>query len=835
MLLKKLSPSMKQLALLILLSIISLCCSFQNAEKRAKEDKENRQPNDYLFLQRAYPFETVPSEAYYDAMEWARNKAAGRNDAVSWEPAGPTNVGGRITDIAMHPSDLQTIYAATASGGVWKSTNAGANWLPVTDGLPSLSIGDLAIDPSDKNTIYCGTGETNGGGGSVTYDGRGVFKSTDGGSTWTSLGLENTGSIGRIEVDPKNPNRVFVAAMGHLFDNNEERGVYRSTDGGLTWEKKLFVNDSVGVIDLVINPENPDTVFAATWERIRRPYTRRYGGPGSGVWRSSDGGDTWTKLGGGLPAGNQTGRMGIAVSPSNPATLYVTHANIIGSFTGVYKSVNNGNTWSALSLDSDPGYSSYGWWFGQIRVDPVDAGKVYNLGVDWRKTTDGGVSWNSVTSLYLHADYHALYIHPANPNFMVAGNDGGVFISEDGGDTWEQKPFPVTQFYTSEIDFQNPDNFYGGAQDNGTWRTLTGNPDEWEFFNGGDGFVTLVNPIDNNIIYSESQYGGFYGTNGASPPAAQRYNWNTPYIFDPNNPDVMYIGAEKLFKSVDGGLNWSAISSDLSNGNAGQNFVVYGTITTIAASPLDGNTLMAGTDDGNVWFTGTGGANWTKVSADLPKRWITRVVADLWNVNTGYVCLSGYRHFDYMAHIYKTTDKGQTWASVSGDLPDVPVNDLIPDPLDPNTWYIATDVGVLVTYNAGENWEPLGTELPNVPILDLTLHAPTRTLVAATYGRSMFKATLPLPVGVSSPELFENVTVAPNPFGAETVLFFTVPGKQNARLGLFDLSGRRVKTVFAGTLDSGKHRIEIAGEGLSAGVYVLKMENKNGKGFSVKY
>jgi photosystem II stability/assembly factor-like uncharacterized protein len=797
--------------------------------KSRNQQEKGPAPNDYLFLQRAFPYDNVPSEAYYAASEWTQERAASRGNAVEWELAGPTNVGGRITDVAMHSSDLQTIYAATASGGVWKSLDAGENWFPISDNLPSLSIGDIALDPSDKNSIYCGTGETNGGGGSVTYDGRGVFKSADGGNTWTSLGLENTGSIGRIEVDPENPNRIFVAAMGNLFSNNPERGVFRSTDGGLSWQKKLFVNDSTGVIDFAIHPENPDTLFAVAWERVRRPNMRRYGGPGCGIWRSFDGGDNWTKLAGGLPA-SDNGRIGIAISESNPNILYATFANTIGYFKGTYKSTNGGDTWAALSVSSDPTYSSYGWWFGQIRVDPTDANRVYNLGLDWVKSTNGGTTWTGV-SPYLHADYHAFYIHPANPNFMVVGNDGGIYISTDGGGFWQHKPFAITQFYTSEIDFQNPTNFYGGAQDNGTWTGF--DLDNWVMIGGGDGFVVLVNP-ENGVYYVESQYGFMSGTNGAQSPSTARRNWNTPYIFDPNNPDIMYYGGEKLFKSTDGGLNWNPISNDLSNGATGQGGVVYGTITTIAASPLDANFLWVGTDDGNVWFTSNGGSNWQKVSASLPKRWVTRVVADLWDKNTAYVCLSGFRHADDMAHIYKTTDKGQTWTSVSGDLPDVPVNDLILDPTDPNAWYIATDVGVFATYTGGATWEPLGTNLPNVPILDLTFHAPTRTMAAATYGRSMFKAILPLPTSAISPQVYENVAIAPNPFGNAAAISFSILEEKDVRLEVFDLSGKRVKSLFSGELPVGEYRFELAAEEMAAGIYFVKMEGKNGIGFCRK-
>ena len=781
-------------------------------------------PNDYLWAQRAFPYQDVPSEAYYDALEWASNQTLSRGGgSLNWTLAGPDNVGGRITDVAMHQSDLQTIYAATASGGVWKSSDTGANWTPITDDLPSLSIGDIAIDPSDKNTLYCGTGETNGGGGSVTYDGRGVFKSTDGGDHWQSLGLEACGSIGRIEVDPQRPNHIFVAAMGRLFGNNPERGLYRSLDAGLSWDKKLFINDSVGVIDLAIHPQNPDTIFAVSWERTRRPNKRVYGGPGSGIWRSIDGGDHWTKLIAGLPDGVSTGRIGIAISASNPAILYATFARTNGSFEGVYKSSDNGDSWSLVPQNANPGYSSYGWWFGQIRVHPSDANHIFNLGITWLESSDGGSFW-SVASQGLHVDYHALYIHPANPDLRVVGNDGGIYISVDGGASWQHRPLPITQLYTSEIDFQYPTRFSGGAQDNGTHASANGAVNDWVPIYGGDGFVTLVNPVDHNIYYAELQYGGFFGSNGASAPLATRYNWNTPYIFDPNNPNIMYFGAEKLFRSTNGGLSWLPISADLSNGATGAGGVVYGTITAIAASPITADVLFAGTDDGNVWATVNGGNHWTKVSNSLPKRWVTRLVADRWDANTAYVCLSGFRHDEPIAQLYKTIDAGQTWTSVAGNLPDVPVNDLILDPLDPSVWYIATDAGVFSTINAGSTWMPANTGLPRVPVLDLTFHAPTRTMVAATYGRSMYRTTVPIPLPSATiePSVMEQLNISPNPFVAECQVSFLLFEDQAIRLDLYDPSGRYVKSIFEGSLDTGKHKLPMSLENLSAGVYYLK-------------
>jgi photosystem II stability/assembly factor-like uncharacterized protein len=813
-------PMMQKLLFLSFALLLAACFT------PSKQEKDPFEPLDYLWAQRAYPYGFVPSEAYYQALEQTKTMSANRNQGLNWTLAGPTRVSGRISDVAMHPSDLLTVYAASASGGVWKSTDAGHNWAPISDDLPSLSIGDIAIDPSDKNTLYVGTGEPNAGGGSVTYDGRGLFKSTDAGQTWTALGLENSGSIGRIEVDPKNPNRLFVAAMGRLFANNTERGIFRSEDGGQTWEKSLFVNDSTGCVDLAIHPLNPDTVFAVSWQRIRRPNRRQYGGPGCGIWRSTDGGDTWNKLNTGLPASN-LGRIGITISPSNPNTLYALYADETGNFKGVYKSVNHGDTWTTIP-GGDPGYPGFGWWFGQIRVHPNNPDEVFTLGLDWVKTTDSGQFWFDV-SPYLHADYHALYIHPANPDFLVAGNDGGIYISENGGDTWEHRPFPITQFYTSEIDFQNPTHFYGGAQDNGTWRTITGTPDNWQKIGGGDGFVTLVNPLDNNIFYVESQYGGFSGTNGASAPSSSRYNWNTPYIFDPFNPSIMFIGAERLHKSVNGGLNWTPISADLTNGNQGQNGVRYGTITTIAASPLNSNILWVGTDDGNVWITSNGGTNWTKVSSALPKRWITRVVADPEDENAALVCLSGFRHADPMAHIYRTTDKGQNWLPADGNLPDLPVNDLIQDPSNPAlVWYIATDAGVFGTSDGGVNWSPANTGLPNVPVTDLTLHAPTRTMAAATYGRSMYGTELPPVSGTINPVSALSLKIWPNPMVQHAVVEWEQWGADRIQLECWDAGGRRVKTMLQEQVSSGHQVRQLDVSGLLPGVYFLRLSGSKG-------
>jgi photosystem II stability/assembly factor-like uncharacterized protein len=701
---------------------------------------------------------------------------------------GPTNIGGRISDIEMSPTNFDTIYAGIASGGVFKSVDAGLNWFPIFDDTYTMSIGDLVVDPANPNIIYVGTGEVNGGGGSVTYGGNGVYKSTDAGTTWNHLGLEATEYISRIIVDPSNPQTVFLGAMGKLFGKNPDRGLYRSTDGGTTWQNKLFISDSTGCIDVAINPLNPGIVYAAMWERIRRPDRRSYGGPTCGIYRSTDGGENWIELTNGLPNNSPSvGRIGISVSASSPNIIYAIYADNIGYFAGVYKSTNSGDSWvrttdGALSSL----FSSYGWWFGNIRVDPSNPNNVFVMGLDVYKTSNGGSSW-SYSSGSMHVDQHGMYIHPSNPGFIVAGNDGGVYKSSNSGSSWTKVSImPITQFYTCEVDYQFPNRSYGGTQDNGTIRTMTGNLDDWQEIYGGDGFRVLVDPSNNNFIYAEYQYGGFArSTNGGYSfssarngiSSSDRFNWSTPYIIDPSNPTKLYFGTQRVYRSTNRAAQWSAISPDLTNGPPGGN-LVYGTITTIASAPSDSNVIYIGTDDGNVWVTLNGGTNWTKISDVLPVRWITKVAVDHYDAMTAYVTLSGYRYDEYLPHVFRTTNAGVDWQDISSNLPDAPVNVIIVDPDTTSKLYIGSDVGVFISSNLGGSWEYLGNNLPNAPITDLVLHNPTRTLIAATYGRSMYYINL-TPVtdiekdndGLKDFVLFQNY---PNPFNPSTKIEFRI-------------------------------------------------------------
>ncbi|HSD62450.1 MAG TPA: T9SS type A sorting domain-containing protein [Ignavibacteriaceae bacterium] len=707
-------------------------------------------PSDWFYRQRAYPTGDIPLNKYYAAIEKKNQlkNAPGRILNNSWLPEGPVNIGGRISDIEMSSTSYDTIYAGIASGGVFKSVNGGSSWVPVFDETGVMSIGDLAVDPVNPNVVYAGTGEVNCGGGSMTYGGNGVYKSIDGGQTWTLLGLAATQYISRIIIDPNNSNTIYLGAMGRLFAKNQERGLYKSTDGGITWQKKLYVSDSTGCVDIAINPQQTNIIYAAMWERTRRPDRHSYGGPTCGIYKSTDGGETWNELTNGIPHNSSTiGRIGISLSASSPNILYAIYADDVGYFTGVYKSTNGGDSWVRTNDGALNGfYSSYGWWFGNIRVDPDNPSKVFVMGLDVYRTTDGGNSWN-YSSGSMHVDQHAMYIYPSNSNFIIAGNDGGVYKSTNGGSTWTFiSQMPITQFYTCEVDYQYPFRLYGGSQDNSVMRTMTGNTNDYQIILGGDGFYVLVDYQNNNYIYAEYQYGALNrSTNGGSSfmdatngiSYSDRSNWCSPIVMDPNNPAILYFGTNHVYKTTNHAANWTSISPDLSNGTPSGN-LVYGTVTTIAVSKSDPNVIYAGTDDGNIWVTLNGGTSWTKISDSLPGFWVTRVAIDPNDPMIAYATLSGYRNDEYLPHIFRTSDAGSSWTDISSNIPEAPVNDIIVDPDNTNILYAASDVGVFYSLNNGGNWQYLGDSLPDAPVTDIILHNPTRTLVTATYGRSFY-------------------------------------------------------------------------------------------------
>ena len=786
--------------------------------------KQEPPPDDWFFRQRAFPSGQIKYEAVQEASIQAmvmKNTNSSRKKSLlqTWQFAGPSNIGGRVSCVAMHPSNLQKMYISSATGGIFKSNDAGTTWFPVFDAQPSLSMGDIAIAPSNAAILYAGTGEPNCGGGSMTYDGMGIYKSIDSGISWTSVGLAATRNTGRIAIHPTNPNIVYVAAMGDLFGDNANRGIYKTTDGGANWTQVLFVSDSTGGIDLVINPTHPDTVFATVWERIRRPDRESYGGATCNIYRSYNGGVTWTILTTGLPSSSATvGRIGIDISQSNPATLYAIYAQKTGPFQAIYKTINNGDTWTAVngaSLTSM--YATYGWWNGRIKIDPTNPNTVYAIGFDVYKTVNGGSTWTNLTS-GIHPDQHAVYVHPLNPNFVLLGNDGGVSISPDGGITWNDvSTLPITQFYSCEIDNLQPTNLYGGAQDNGTNYTPTGNTNDWQWVYGGDGMCVKVDPTNSFNQFFEYQYGAStFGTFGT------RQNWKTPFVLDPLIPTTTYYGAEKLYK------NGFAISPDLTHGPGSGN-LVYGTITTIAVSKANTNTIYVGTDDGNVQVTTNGGSSWTNVTGTLPVRWITCVAADPINSMVAYVTISGYRYDEYLPHVFRTSNGGASWQDISSNLPQAPVNDLVIDPLVGTILYAATDVGVYYTLDLGQHWQLLANGLPNVPITQLCLHNATHTLVAATYGRSMYKLDISLVTSMQN-LIPEELTIKCYPNPVTTQILFSINKElNNASLKIYNLKGQE---VFSKTGISGKE-LSINRAFLPSGIYFYKW-NAEGKNVTGK-
>ncbi|GAB4327844.1 MAG: exo-alpha-sialidase [Candidatus Zixiibacteriota bacterium] len=723
-----------------------------------KIPKLEQRPNDWFYQQRAYPYDRIPNAerlaALNKAREWRAESAARRSPSViTWSEAGPTNIPGRITDIEVHPSDPNTIYAGSAAGGVFKTTNLGASWTAIFDDVGTQSIGDIAIHPNDPNTIYVGTGESNTAGDS--YEGTGIYKSTDAGATWTFVGLPNSFHIGRVLIDPKRPDSIYVAVLGRLFGTNPERGVYRSEDGGATWDQLLYLNDSTGCVDIVMDTAT-GTIMAAMWERWRNPTNRRVGGLASGIFRSTDFGATWDRLDDneGLPAPSiNGGRIGLSMDPESGVT-YAVFVDHPGNLVGVWWTGDLGDTWiptSTSGIESITG--GFGWYFGQIRVTPGSFSEVHILGVPMYKSNDAGFSW-SQTASETHVDHHALYINPSNTNRMYSGCDGGVNYSDDGGNTWTTfTNMHNTQFYAITVDETNSNHLLGGAQDNGTMRTF-GAPGAYEHIFGGDGFYVLVDYLNPDNIYVEYQNGNLYkSVNGGASfswamngifYSSDRHNWNTPIAMDHHNPNILYYGSNRLYKTTDGAANWFLISGDLTDGDDPGN-LTFGTITTIDVARSDPDVIYVGTDDANVWVTQNGGGNWTKIDGALPERWCTRVAVDPYDAAIAYATFSGYKEGSSLPHIFRTEDYGQTWTDIQGDLFSAPINDVIPDPHDDSTLYIGTDFGVFMTENLGQNWIPLDDGIPMVPVHDLAFHYKTRKLIAGTHGRSMYEAVIPCP------------------------------------------------------------------------------------------
>jgi photosystem II stability/assembly factor-like uncharacterized protein len=800
-------------------------------------------PNDWMAKQRMYPYDHINPANYLSAMREASEMQRMSAMRLEWEEAGPENIGGRITDIEVGPGNIDVIYIGAASGGVLKTVDGGGEWTNVFANYPTISIGDIAIDPNNSNVLYVGTGEANSS--SFSFFGSGIYKSTDAGAHWEFSGLEQSAYIGRIVVDPNNSQRIFAAACGNLFTTTDQRGVYRSTDGGQSWERVLFITDSTAAIDLVQNPENPDILYAAMWERVRGLNYRRSFGNSSGIWKTTDGGDNWTELTNGLPAGNDVGRIGLAIAKSNPDVLYAFYDN--QDFVGVYKTTNGGVQWTPTNHNQIQGMnSSFGWYFGQVRVDPVDENRFYLLGMELWTSDDGGNSYDNLAGYWnfdeIHVDHHAMWIDE-NTGRVFEGNDGGLYYSDSHGQSWTKiNNLPITQFYAIDIDFNNPERLYGGTQDNNTIRTLTGELDDWQPILGGDGMYTLVDYTDPTFIYAESQWGNLNRSSDLGydfiwigvPGSTDRTNWSSPYVQDPEEPSVIYFGTYRIWKGTEYGLTWDIISDDLTKGGDGSSFH---TITTVGISKIDHNKIIAGSDDGLVHITTDGGNNWSNITEGLPDRWITSVVFDPFEENTIYATLSGFRWDEPLPHVFKSTDLGETWINISGNLPEIPVNEILCDPEFEDRYFLATDAGLFSTEDGGENWYGISAGIPNSPVVALKIHEPTLTLVVGTYGNSMYKIDLDDIVNhVASPvdgNGYFEMNVFPNPVSTVATIGFTVDSPCDISVRVFDINGKVVNNIFDGAMHAGQQTLHWNGSNNNGdpcadGIYFCRVSG-NGK------
>lgn len=811
---------MKTVKLLLIFFVIVLFCfnSFNNLYNTFEplriiksEQKNSEFPNDIEYIKRTFPFGTADADAHSEALkegQTLRNESKSDNSSLNWQLAGPRNIGGRISDIEFNPNNPDVVYAGAATGGVFKSTDGGIIWNPIFDDMAVLPIGDIAIDPVNSNNIYVGTGEANGG--HNNFAGAGLYKSTDAGITWRLAGLENTVSIGRIVIDPVNPLKIFVAAVGSYFGPNPDRGIFRSDNGGLNWNKVLFVSDSTGAIDIAIDPVNSNNLLAAMWQRTRYPNGGALYGKTSGIYKSTDGGNNWISLGAanGLPnsAATNVGRIGISISKSNPNIAYSLFTN--GSaYLGFYKTINGGLNWT----NADPGgnlqsgFSTFSWYFGNVRIQPDNPDIVYVLDFSIMKSTNSGISWD-LAGFDIHVDNHALAFKPTEPNSIIVGNDGGIYNSSNGGNSFTKvSDLPITQFYEIGIDKTNPERLYGGTQDNGTNRTLTGNNNDWETIYGGDGFYVLVDPNNPDIIYAESQNGNlgkstdggtnfYFATSGIS--SSEKKNWSTPVIMDPVNSNILYYGTNRVYRTTNGASSWTAVSPDLTNGNQTR----LGTVTAISVSPVNSNFVLAGTDDANVWLTTNYGVNWSKISTSLPYRWVTRVVFSPNDENTAYVTYNGLKWKDPQPHVFRTTDKGQSWNDISGNLPDAPVNAFAADPLRPQVLFVGSDVGAYYTTNTGVSWSFLGDGLPMVSVYDFKIHPTAYYLAAGTHGRSMYKIDMSEIVSIN-PEISSKADDFvlnqnfPNPFNPVTAINYIIGSSGKVRLIVYDVTGKEIRKL----------------------------------------
>ena len=721
-----------------------------------------------------------PTTSAERATAWAEHQALDRASpfrGLAWRPVGPVRIGARVEAIAIPPGNTGTIYVGVGSGNLWKTVNNGLTWRAIFEHESAFTIGDVEVAPSDPRIVWVGTGEAQPRYAGYAYPGTGVFKSTDAGETWTAMGLAETHHIGKVLIDPRDPDVVFVAAMGHQWSANRERGVFRTEDGGAHWEHVLRIDDSTGVVDLAMDPSDPRILYAWAWQIEQ--------GRSGGLFKSTDGGRHWRRASNGLPTG-PLGRAGIAVAAGAPGVVYlhlddrsptaVKDRPFVGG--SVYRSDDHGEQWRRVDRgDLFELFGAYGWKFTDIRVDPRDAQHLYILGNHAMESHDGGATWRRIGDRILrlhdtegralHLDHHEMVIDPANPDRVLLGNDGGLFLSYDAGASWlHLNNIPVTQMYFVATDDRSPYRIYAGTQDNAA---LFGPsdaslddavPDPWrsvylDRWTGGDSYVTLPDPTDERFIYYEHQNGAMMRMDitGSSilsgGPSSQnirprlprgsaplRFSWYTPFFISPHDPRTLYVGGDRVLKSTDRGSSWRAVSPELGDpAGADRTPVTTGGFTMLTESPLRPGMLAGGTEGGRLWLSTDDGAQWRRIDTGLPKKWVSRVTLSARDAATIYVSFTGFREDDTRPYVFASNDTGRTWRSIAANLPAEAVNVIKEDPTNADMLYVGTDLGVYVSRDRGGSWESLNATLPSTPVQDLTVQSRESELVIGTYGR----------------------------------------------------------------------------------------------------
>ena len=685
---------------------------------------------------------------------------------------GPAVTSGRIVGFAVHPTDRAQYFVAVASGGVWKTVNAGTTWTPVFDGEGSYSIGCVVMDPKNPNVVWVGTGENNSQ-RSVAY-GDGVYKSTDGGRTWANTGLKTSEHIGKILIDPRDSDTVYVAAQGPLWGPGGERGLYKTTDGGKTWNRILNIDENTGVTDVTLDPRNPDVLLAASYQRRRHVWTIINGGPGSAIHRSTDAGKSWKKITAGLPPGD-LGRIGLAMSPTDPDTVYSIVEAAEGA-GGIHRSTDGGVSWEKRNP-----FAAQAQYYSHLVVDPVNKDRIYAMNVFIQVSNDGGKTLAPLGEANKHVDNHTIWIDPKDPKYYLVGCDGGIYESHDRGANWHMKPnLPVTQFYDITCDESGPFyHVYGGTQDNftlgGPARTRSNHGimnQDWFVVQGGDGFHVKVDPTDPNIVYGTLQYGVLCRFDrrtgqrvqlqpqpGAGEPPL-RWNWDSPLAISPHNPKRVYFAANKLFKSDDRGDSWKAVSPDLTRQldrnklevmgtlwgpdavfkNGSTSF--YGNSVALAESPKKEGLIYVGTDDGLINVSDDAGPGWRRIDKfpGVPDRtYVSKLVASQHDAGTVYACFDNHKNADFAPYILKSTDGGKTWTSIAGDLPTRgTVYCLAEDHVDSDLLFCGTEFGLFFTLDGGKKWSRIKNGLPTIQVKDLCIQRKVNDLVVGTFGRGIY-------------------------------------------------------------------------------------------------